>query len=94
MTRCSSTIEGHAEAVISVAFSPDGRYLASGSGDTTVRFWDLQTETPHHTCKGTIVYLIIAALFLWPSGDRKLYIVCSIYTTCTSMVLSMSMYCI
>ncbi|XP_033123201.1 notchless protein homolog 1-like [Anneissia japonica] len=52
VTRCTSSIEGHAEAVISVAFSPDGRYLASGSGDTTVRFWDVNTETPHHTCKG------------------------------------------
>ncbi len=28
------------------------RYLASGSGDTTVRFWDLSTETPHHTARG------------------------------------------
>lgn len=28
------------------------RYLASGSGDTTVRFWDLMTETPHHTARG------------------------------------------
>jgi WD40 repeat protein len=43
---------GHAEAVISVKFSPDGKYLASGSGDTTVRFWDIQTQTPHHTCSG------------------------------------------
>ncbi len=25
VTRCSSTIQGHAEAVISVQFSPDGR---------------------------------------------------------------------
>ena len=28
------------------------RHLASGSGDTTVRFWDVNTETPHFTCKG------------------------------------------
>ena len=28
------------------------RYLASGSGDTTVRFWDVNTETPQFTCKG------------------------------------------
>jgi WD40 repeat protein len=45
---------GHGEAVLSVAFSPDGRQLASGSGDTTVRFWDLGTQTPMYTCTGLI----------------------------------------
>lgn len=38
---------GHSEAVLSVAFSPDGQVLATGSGDTTVRFWDMATSTPH-----------------------------------------------
>lgn len=28
------------------------RFLASGSGDTTVRFWDLTTETPLCTARG------------------------------------------
>ena len=42
---------GHAEAVLAVSFSPDGRHLASGSGDTTVRFWDLNTQLPQHTCQ-------------------------------------------
>ncbi|CAD0201268.1 unnamed protein product [Chrysodeixis includens] len=40
------SIPGHAEAVISTSFSPSGKQLASGSGDTTVRFWDLSTQTP------------------------------------------------
>ena len=44
-------IAGHAEAVLSVQFSPNGRYMASGSGDTTVRMWDLATGTPLHTLK-------------------------------------------
>lgn len=37
-------------------------YLASGSGDTTVRFWDVTTETPHHVCKG-IFHLSMKAVF-------------------------------
>jgi WD40 repeat protein len=37
---------GHAEALLAVSFSPDGKKLASGSGDSSVRFWDLNTETP------------------------------------------------
>ncbi|XP_037071764.1 notchless protein homolog 1-like, partial [Pollicipes pollicipes] len=36
VTRCTSSIPGHAEPVISASFSPDGRSLASGSGDKTV----------------------------------------------------------
>ncbi|KAI3830932.1 hypothetical protein MKX03_010230 [Papaver bracteatum] len=52
VNRCSATIAGHTEAVLTVAFSPDGRQLASGSGDTTVRLWDLTTQTPMHTCRG------------------------------------------
>lgn len=51
VSRCSASIPGHAEAVLSVNFSPDGKHLASGSGDTTVRFWDLGTQLPAHTCK-------------------------------------------
>nr|GEY97202.1 notchless protein homolog [Tanacetum cinerariifolium] len=52
VNRCSSTIAGHTEAVLSVVFSPDGQQLASGSGDTTVRLWDLNTQTPMFTCTG------------------------------------------
>jgi ribosome assembly protein 4 len=45
--RCTATIEGHLEAITVLQFSPNGRFLASGSGDTTVRFWDLNTQTPY-----------------------------------------------
>lgn len=46
VARCSATMAGHAEPVLAVAFSPDGKRLASGSGDATVRFWDLSTQLP------------------------------------------------
>jgi WD40 repeat protein len=36
-----ATLRGHANAVKCVAFSPDGRMLASGSWDSTAKVWDV-----------------------------------------------------
>ncbi|KAL3912125.1 MAG: hypothetical protein SGILL_007010 [Bacillariaceae sp.] len=51
VTRCTSTMPGHTEAILHVSYSPDGQHLASGGGDTTVRFWDVNTSLPKATCK-------------------------------------------
>ncbi len=38
-----ATMKGHTEAVYSVAFTPDGKYVVSGSGDHTLKVWDSAT---------------------------------------------------
>jgi WD40 repeat protein/serine/threonine protein kinase len=45
------TLEGHTHHVTSVAFSPDGQYLASGSADRTVKIWDSATGKELFTLK-------------------------------------------
>ncbi len=41
--RCYCNLFGHTNEVWSVAFSADGRLLASGSNDRTIRIWQTQT---------------------------------------------------
>ena len=46
------TLEGHTDIVPSVAFSPNGKMLASASWDETVHLWNVNTGRHLHTLTG------------------------------------------
>ena len=52
MYACDSTLKGHTECVLSVAFNHDGTKIASGSDDKSVKVWNVSTGECISTLKG------------------------------------------
>ncbi|KAG8725325.1 hypothetical protein FRC09_002207 [Ceratobasidium sp. 395] len=74
-------LAGHTDWVRSVAYSPDGAYIASGSDDKTIRIWDARTGKPlgqpltgHTALVDPVAYSPDGAYIASGSADYKIRI--------------------
>lgn len=51
---------GHSDRINSVAFSPDGKILASASRDSTIKLWDVATGQKTCNLKTASATLVVA----------------------------------
>lgn len=75
--KCIKTFEGHKDFVLSVALTPDGQWVMSGSKDRGVQFWDPATGQAQLMLQGhknsviSVAPSPVGGLFATGSGDMK-----------------------
>src|SRR5260370_4045171 len=55
---------GHSDNIFTVAWSPDGKYIASGSRDKTVRIWDAATVAPRFIEGDSLFIILILTMYI------------------------------
>ncbi|PVV02004.1 hypothetical protein BB560_003553 [Smittium megazygosporum] len=74
---CTRTLHGHKDFVLSVAYSPDGNWIISGSKDRCVQFWDqrnAQVQCILQGHKNSIISVSLSRkkhIFATGSGDCR-----------------------
>ena len=66
--RLHITLTGHDSYVTSVAFSPDGQRIVSGSDDYSAKIWDVNSGKELHTLTGH--YSSVESAAFSPDGQR------------------------
>jgi WD40 repeat protein/tRNA A-37 threonylcarbamoyl transferase component Bud32 len=78
----NATLRGQSDQILTLAFHPDGKILASGGADGTIKLWDLVTGEMRLTLEGQVPGLVLtglhtattpALLAFTPDGDGLLY---------------------
>src|SRR5262249_31079167 len=64
-----AALQGHGDMIFATAFTPNGRFLASGSGDKTIRLWQLPGGKHGHTFAGHRGWVLDLA---FPPDGKKL----------------------
>jgi WD40 repeat protein/gas vesicle protein len=76
----SNTLNGHSESIFSVGFSPDGKLLASGSRDKSIKVWNISEKHEEFTLYGhsssilSVCFSIGGKLLASGSGDKTIKI--------------------
>jgi len=55
-------LEGHTDQLTSMALSPDGKLLVTGSDDKTLRLWQFESGKELRTLRGSVTFVLSVAI--------------------------------